>query len=332
MIGLSDPAYDNFEAGVTSGVLRGINHNHPIGHNDGVSASHDIYSVNNVMVCSPGGLWEIEHPFWHNPGLAYEFYRQNGDTANIELPWPCPYPPQQGMIFTEIEAAVIVSPLEAVPDIDVVPDSVFHSLVTNTVVNYLDDFSIYNLGTGPLNWSAVNSLSWLTLGTTSGTVLPGDDIAIDVTVNATSIPVGTYCDTVRISSDDPDEPLVSQPRYVIEVTAGGIECDYVIGDINGSGGANGIDVTYGVVYLKGGSAPKDSCDCPPLAFPFYAAMDVNGTCSTNGIDITYFVSYLKGQHPSLLYCEDCPPADRGLPAVAPIEPPEKVGGKTDTGR
>ena len=79
-------------------------------------------------------------------------------------------------------------------------------------------------------------------------------------------------------------------------------------DVNGNGTANGIDVVYGVSYLKGGNAPIDSCNCPPQAFPFYAAMDVNGNCSSNGIDITFFVSYLKGVQPALLYCESCPPA------------------------
>jgi len=345
LLGISDPDADNFEDNVSRGVLRGPNHQHGgvpfqnpaynhLPHNDGISASHDVYDVVTIP-CSPGGLWELEAPYWHQMPIAYRYEGENGGMYMLPgVPWNpgCPFPPQQGMIFAEIEAAVIVSPREAAPDINVVPDSIFHSLVMNTIVNYLDDFSIYNLGTGPLNWSATNSLSWLVLGTNSGSILPGDDVAIDITVNATSIPVGTYYDTVRISSNDPDEPLVSQPRYVIEVTTGEIGCDYIIGDINGNGSANGIDVTYGVSYLKGGSAPPDSCDCPPMAFPFYAAMDVNGNCAANGIDITYFVSYLKGQQPSLLYCEDCPPADRGVPAVAPIGPPEKTGGKTDTGR
>jgi hypothetical protein len=100
-------------------------------------------------------------------------------------------------------------------------------------------------------------------------------------------------------------------------------CVYIKGDINGNGSANGIDVTYGVSYLKGGSAPPDSCNCPPLAFPFYAAMDVNGNCGANGIDITYFVSYLKGQQPSLLYCADCPPANLMNPPVPAVEPTKK---------
>jgi len=65
-----------------------------------------------------------------------------------------------------------------------------------------------------------------------------------------------------------------------------------------------------VAYLKGGGAPRDSCNCPPIGFPFYAAMDVNGNCAANGIDITFFVAYLKQMQPAILHCIDCPPARR----------------------
>jgi len=111
------------------------------------------------------------------------------------------------------------------------------------------------------------------------------------------------------------QPIVgisNSANYAVEagfwVGAIGLKCEYIPGDINGSGAANGIDVTYGVTYLKGGIAPPDSCECPDLVYPFYAAMDVNGSCSANGIDITYFVSYLKGIQSEILFCNDCPPA------------------------
>jgi hypothetical protein len=84
------------------------------------------------------------------------------------------------------------------------------------------------------------------------------------------------------------------------------QCQYVPGDINNVPPANGIDVTYGVAYLKGGNPPPVACPACPQPQPFYAAMDVNGTCSTNGIDITYFVAFLKGG-PGLMYCPECPP-------------------------
>jgi len=89
----------------------------------------------------------------------------------------------------------------------------------------------------------------------------------------------------------------------------GAGCEYIPGDINGNGSANGIDVTYGVTYLKGGSPPPDTCfDCPNTGDVLLAAMDVNGSCSANGIDVTFFVAYLKQLQPDLLFCAGCPPA------------------------
>jgi hypothetical protein len=82
-------------------------------------------------------------------------------------------------------------------------------------------------------------------------------------------------------------------------------CDYTSGDINGSGGANGIDVVYGVSFLKGGAPPPIYCDCSSHPDFHYVAGDVNGSCSFNGIDITYFVTYLKSG-PALTSCPDCP--------------------------
>ncbi len=88
--------------------------------------------------------------------------------------------------------------------------------------------------------------------------------------------------------------------------SGAFACDYVIGDLNNSGMADGMDVVYGVNFMKGGAAPPDSCDCPPLTYPFYAAGDANGNCAFNGIDLTYFVAYLKGLQESLRGCYRCP--------------------------
>jgi len=80
----------------------------------------------------------------------------------------------------------------------------------------------------------------------------------------------------------------------------------VVGDINNSGGYNGLDITYGVSYLKGGPPPPYECVCTPGNI-WYASGDVNGSCSYNGLDITYGVSYLKGIQTELIPCPDCPP-------------------------
>jgi hypothetical protein len=82
-------------------------------------------------------------------------------------------------------------------------------------------------------------------------------------------------------------------------------CDYVVGDVNGSDSYNGLDVTYGVAFFKGGSEPM-CADCPLCPGWWYCG-DVNGSCSYNGLDITYGVSYFKGGA-SPVPCGDCPPS------------------------
>jgi hypothetical protein len=102
-------------------------------------------------------------------------------------------------------------------------------------------------------------------------------------------------------------PVTTYPSLIV---LGLSSCPYLPGDLNNNGQTNGIDVTYGVGYFKGGPVPPMDCYpyCPVEPDPFYAAGDVNGNCLFNGIDITYFVSYLKGQQPTLHFCATCPPS------------------------
>jgi hypothetical protein len=82
-----------------------------------------------------------------------------------------------------------------------------------------------------------------------------------------------------------------------------LSCVYAIGDVNGSDNYNGLDVTYGVAYLKGGNPPL--CEPCPLYPDWHYCGDVNGSCDYNGLDITHGVAYLKGGA-GLIRCEDCP--------------------------
>ncbi len=107
----------------------------------------------------------------------------------------------------------------------------------------------------------------------------------------------------------------SSTNYTIEsgfwVGIGGPACEYAVGDVNWSGGYNGLDITYGVGYLKGGSSPL--CDPCALCLDWHYCGDVNGSCNYNGLDITYGVGYLKGG-PALVPCGDCPPGGMILAA------------------
>jgi hypothetical protein len=82
-------------------------------------------------------------------------------------------------------------------------------------------------------------------------------------------------------------------------------CDYAVGDANNSGDFNGLDITFGVSYFKGGPTPPYECECT-AGNTWYVAGDVNGSCNYNGLDITYGVAYFKGG-PAPIPCPDCPP-------------------------
>ena len=133
----------------------------------------------------------------------------------------------------------------------------------------------------------------------SGTLIPGDVF----TLHADLAEVFNYICTFH--------PGMVGTLTVLDTASGG-NCNFIIGDINGSGTANGIDVTYGVGYFKGGPPPPVSCDCPPYG-NIYPGGDVNGNCAFNGIDISFYVSYLKGGA-VLSSCPNCPTALQISPA------------------
>ncbi|HBZ01088.1 MAG TPA: hypothetical protein DEO84_07190, partial [candidate division Zixibacteria bacterium] len=86
----------------------------------------------------------------------------------------------------------------------------------------------------------------------------------------------------------------------------GPQCVFVPGDANGSHTFNGMDVLFGVNYIKGvGPVPRDSCQCGSHG-RVYAAADANGDCAFNLLDITFDVTYCKGFGPAPRRCPDCP--------------------------
>lgn len=108
-LAISDPYWDAAEDGTTTGVMRGLNHQHPVGHNDGVSASHDIYSVNKSSISPGGSIWLTDYA----PGDLTYFTQQSGVYPDIRptVVVSSTPPVQVGQIHTEVEYAVAVSPL-----------------------------------------------------------------------------------------------------------------------------------------------------------------------------------------------------------------------------
>jgi hypothetical protein len=192
-------------------------------------------------------------------------------------------------------------------EIDFSPEAFAETLVVDSSI--MRQFVVSNLGSFELHYSLdAYDIPWFWFDHWGGNVNPGESDTVEITFDASSLNPGNYITQFTVLSNDLDE----DPAYVgVSLKVWEYACAYVPGDITGSGGVNGLDVTYGVYYLKGGTPPSIDCGSPsgpcPQESPFYAAGDVNGNCSFNGPDITFFVSYLKGNQSALLYCPSCPP-------------------------
>ncbi len=153
-----------------------------------------------------------------------------------------------------------------------------------------------------------------------------DYFVVRLSANGDSLWAATYngtagdsddCFEIRVDSNgdimafgysDIANPGYDTEYWLLKIADGAAQsgCDYVVGDVNGSDTYNGLDITYGVSYFKGGVAPVYECECPPHG-AWFVSGDVNSSCSYNGLDITFGVSYFKGGT-APTPCQDCPPA------------------------
>ena len=105
LFAISDPDNDAAEAGAP-GVVRPGPHGYPHDpalHNNEMFASHDIYTVGPSP--SPGGkMGLLNYPWkWNLPTHEWEW------VGPVIIEWPEPL--YESMTFTEIEAAVVISPI-----------------------------------------------------------------------------------------------------------------------------------------------------------------------------------------------------------------------------
>ncbi|MGD0058631.1 MAG: DNA/RNA non-specific endonuclease [Verrucomicrobiia bacterium] len=63
-------------------------------------------------------------------------------------------------------------------------------------------YSLTNSGGAPLNWTASETVNWLTLSATSGSLVPGAGASVTVTINANanSLAPGNYSDTINFTN------------------------------------------------------------------------------------------------------------------------------------
>jgi hypothetical protein len=173
-----------------------------------------------------------------------------------------------------------------------------------------DEFVIYNLGGSHLVYSVSDNRSWIEMPHPVGRLSHLQHADFVARFSSATLNTGTYTGSIVVSHNDPEE---DSPRIIpVEMDVTWRGCDYVPGDINGSGSTNGLDVSYGQAYFRGGNPPPDICYDDSTNSNFYAAGDCNGNCQFNGVDLTYLVGYLQGQHPSILHCHRTPPVSRIL--------------------
>jgi len=140
--------------------------------------------------------------------------------------------------------------------------------------------SLGNAGKINLDYSISSDTNWVKVSPATGSVTPGQTATLTLIIKA-PLP-GEMTVLADVSSNDPDEPVVTIPCF-INVSGS----PFIPGDANNSGDVNGVDVTYLVNYLKGFGPPPD-----PMLLG-----DANGNCDVNGVDVVYLVNYLKGFGP-----------------------------------
>lgn len=123
-----------------------------------------------------------------------------------------PVPPPLGNFFIR---AVVRYGAVAEPDIRVVPTS-FHFALVAGGADTTATIQVHNDGTADLSVTSIShSSTWLSASPTSFTVSPGASQTVNIVANATGLSPGTYYDTLKIWSNDPNENPVNIPVVLV---------------------------------------------------------------------------------------------------------------------
>ncbi len=96
---------------------------------------------------------------------------------------------------------------------------------TYTVTAEVYDSGMNLLDSETTNFEVVSGVDWLSESPTSGTVNPGNQADITVTINTTALDVGEYYANITIANNDPDENPVIVPVHLTVGSPGG-EVEY----------------------------------------------------------------------------------------------------------
>jgi len=126
--------------------------------------------------------------------------------------------------------------------------------------------------TGPV-WefttqAAGEDCSWLGESPTSGTVAPGNDVDITVSIDTSGLSEGDYTAEIVIANNDPDE----DPTIVSVTLHVGL---FLPGDANGDGVLNAVDITTVEMIVGGVLPPTPGADANQDGV--YNAVDITTT-------------------------------------------------------
>ncbi len=211
----------------------------------------------------------------------------------------------------------------SVPDIDPRPLKILFNLTPYAAETTV--LRIANSGSSPLDFNVTlgegllenghlpipkltGAPAWLSVYPLSGIVPPGCDVALQVTANADGLNPDEYIGRIDISSNDPDEPLVTVPVF-LTVTG----C--IPGDANGNGDVGPSDLVFLANYLYLGGPEPTPCG------------DVNGDCNITSSDLVYLSEYFYHGGPAPL-----PPCERSISGfkrrTIPVKPRGNEGGRS----
>ena len=133
------------------------------------------------------------------------------------------------------------------PNIEWSPNS-----IERTIAALNSDYEIVhisNTGLMPLEFAVFTDQDWISPSITSGTLQPGENVEVFITMDASTLDQGMHGGNVYIESNDPDTPSVEIP-VLVEVTITGIltvsEEEITLTDPN-------ANLTYGITLTNEGT-------------------------------------------------------------------------------
>jgi PKD repeat protein/endonuclease/exonuclease/phosphatase family metal-dependent hydrolase len=166
-------------------------------------------------------------------------------------------------------------------------------------------YDLSNSGNSNLTWSASKSASWVTLSSTAGTIAPGSDVTVTVSINAsaTGLTAGGYSDTVVFTNTTNGAGSTTRPvSLLVESTFPVIITNGLTLSAESCTPGNGVVDPGETVTVNLSVKNTGTADTTNLVATLLGTGDVNlpsnpqtyGVVSTNGTPVSQAFSFTAG--------------------------------------